>query len=137
MEETGVKNLQEQALGPFRQSFNQRYEQWKKGGLLTIALQTMPKQIKKDDVLYRLVQLRCEREKNLNEETLDPMIEEIIKCPTTSFRITNTRTPTRTECNSLSQLNRGRLDDPKNGPSASIEDKALLLCKHRLLPFLV
>jgi hypothetical protein len=69
MEETGVRDLEQQALGPFRQSFNQRYEQWKKGGLLAIALQTMPKQVKKDEMLYRLIQLRCDREKNLTEET--------------------------------------------------------------------
>jgi hypothetical protein len=68
MTEKGVQDLESQALGPFRQSFIQRYEQWKKGGLLTIALETMPKQVKKDEVLFRLVRLRCERERNLSEE---------------------------------------------------------------------
>jgi hypothetical protein len=69
MEETNIRTLEQQALGPFRQSFTKRYEQWKMGGLLPIALQTMPKQVKSGEVLYRLVQLRCERERNLNEET--------------------------------------------------------------------
>jgi hypothetical protein len=69
MEKTGIRDLEQQALGPFRQSFTKRYEQWKMGGLLPIALQTMPKQVKKDEILYRLIKLKCEREKNFNEET--------------------------------------------------------------------
>ena len=69
MEETNIRNLEQQALGPFRQSFIQRYDQWKKGGLLTIALQTMPKQVKSGEILYRLIKLKCDREKNLTQET--------------------------------------------------------------------
>jgi hypothetical protein len=69
MGEIEVRKLEQQALGPFRQSFNQHYEQWKMGGLLIIALETMPKQVKKDEVSDRLLQLWFDREKNLNEET--------------------------------------------------------------------
>ena len=69
MEETGVRNLEQQALGPFRKSFTKRYEQWKRGDLLAIALQTMPKQVKKDKVLHNLAKLKCERAGNFSEET--------------------------------------------------------------------
>jgi hypothetical protein len=65
--ESNIRNLEQQALGPFIKSFTKRYEQWKNGGLLPIALQTMPKQVKKDEVLYRLIKLKCDREKNLSE----------------------------------------------------------------------
>lgn len=69
MNEKEVKNLEHEALGAFRKSFEKRYEQWKSGSLLPIALQTMPKQVKRDDVLLNLVRLRCEREKNVGQET--------------------------------------------------------------------
>jgi hypothetical protein len=61
MQETGVRKLEQQALGPFRQSFTKRYEQWKRGDLLAIALETMPKQVDKDKVLDNLMKLDCER----------------------------------------------------------------------------
>jgi hypothetical protein len=69
MEGTGARNLDQQALGPFRHSFTKRYEQWKRGDLLAIALQTMPKQVNKDKVLDNLIKLNCERAENLREET--------------------------------------------------------------------
>ena len=69
MEENGVRNLEQQVLGPFRKSFTKRYEQWKRKDLLAIALQTLPKQVKKDKVLYNLAKLNWERAGNLKEET--------------------------------------------------------------------
>jgi hypothetical protein len=69
MEEVGVRDLEQQALGPFRKSFTKRYEQWKRKDLLAIALQTLPKQVKKDKVLHNLAKLNWERSGNLKEET--------------------------------------------------------------------
>jgi len=67
MEEKGVRELDQQALGPFRKSFTKRYEQWKRGDLLVVALETMPKQVKKDKLLRNLIRLTRERQENLRE----------------------------------------------------------------------
>jgi hypothetical protein len=67
MEEVG--NLEQQALRPFCKSFTKRYEQWKRGNLLAVALETMPKQVKSDKVLDNLLKLYSARAENLNEET--------------------------------------------------------------------
>jgi hypothetical protein len=69
MEETGIRNLEQQALGPFRKSFTKRYEQWKRGDLLVVALETMPKQVNKDQLLPNLIRLTRERQDNLREQT--------------------------------------------------------------------
>lgn len=60
MGEKGILSLEKNALGPFRESYNRRYEQWKKKDLLIIAIQTMPKQVKNGEVLSILVKLRYE-----------------------------------------------------------------------------
>ena len=65
MEEVG--NLEQQALRPFCKSFTKRYEQWKRGNLLVVALETMPKQVKRDKVLDNLLKLYSARAENLNE----------------------------------------------------------------------
>lgn len=67
MEEVG--NIEQQALRPFCKSFTKRYEQWKRGNLLAVALETMPKQVNKDKVLDNLLKLHCTRAENLSEET--------------------------------------------------------------------
>ena len=69
MAESRVENLARQAIAPFHKSFTKRYEQWKRKDLLAIALQTLPKQVKKDKVLYNLAKLNWERAGNLKEET--------------------------------------------------------------------
>ena len=66
MEEVG--NLEQQALRPFCKSFTKRYEQWKRGNLLVVALETMPKQVKRDKVLDNLLKLYSTRAEDLNEE---------------------------------------------------------------------
>lgn len=68
MSDTGVRNLEHEALGPFLKSYTKRYEQWKRGDLLPIAIQTMPKQVRKDKVLRNLERLIYERENGLREE---------------------------------------------------------------------
>jgi hypothetical protein len=65
MEEVG--NLEQQALRPFCKSFTKRYEQWKRGNLLAVALETMPKQVKRDRILGNLLKLYSARAENLNE----------------------------------------------------------------------
>jgi hypothetical protein len=69
MEEKGVRDLEQQALGPFRKSFTKRYEQWKRGDLLVLALETMPKQVDKDKLLRNLIKMTREREENFREQT--------------------------------------------------------------------
>jgi hydroxymethylpyrimidine pyrophosphatase-like HAD family hydrolase len=65
MEETGVRNLEQQALRPFYKVFTQRYEQWKRGDLSAVALETMPKQVNKGKVLDHLLKLHRARAENL------------------------------------------------------------------------
>jgi hypothetical protein len=69
MEETAVRNLEQEALRPFCKSFTKRYEQWKRGNLLAVALETMPKQVNRDKVLDNLLKLYFARVENLSEET--------------------------------------------------------------------
>jgi hypothetical protein len=67
--ETDVSDLESQALAPFAKSFTKRYEEWKRADLTVIALETLPKQVKKDKVLDNLIKLYQERAKSLREET--------------------------------------------------------------------
>jgi hypothetical protein len=60
MTQEKAKNLDEQVLGTFIKSYSKRYEQWKKGALLFVALQTLPKQVKKENVLKNLIKLNTE-----------------------------------------------------------------------------
>jgi hypothetical protein len=69
MNEKSVQDLEHQALGPFRKSFTKRYEQWKRADVLSLAVETMPKQVKRDALLYDLVKLKIQREKNLSQDT--------------------------------------------------------------------
>jgi hypothetical protein len=69
MEETAVRNLEQEALRPFCKSFTKRYEQWKRRNLLAVALQTMPKQVDKAKVLDNLLKLHRGFAEDLSEET--------------------------------------------------------------------
>ena len=69
MEETAVRNLEQEALRPFCKSFTKRYEQWKRRNLLAVALQTMPKQVDRAKVLDNLLKLHRGRAEDLSEET--------------------------------------------------------------------
>ena len=64
-----IENLDQQALRPFCKSFTKRYEQWKRGNLLAVALETMPKQVDRDKVLDNLIKLHSARAENLSDET--------------------------------------------------------------------
>jgi hypothetical protein len=46
-----ARDLDEPVLRTFIKSYSRRYEQWKKNDLLSVALQTLPKQFKKKNVL--------------------------------------------------------------------------------------
>jgi hypothetical protein len=71
MTQEKAKNLDEQVLGTFIKSYSKRYEQWKKGGLLFVALQTLPKQVKKENVLKNLVKLNAEFTERLSDDPGD------------------------------------------------------------------
>jgi hypothetical protein len=68
MTQEKAKNLDEQVLGSFIKSYSKRYEQWKKGDLLFVALQTLPKQVKKENVLKNLIKLNTEFTERLFDE---------------------------------------------------------------------
>jgi hypothetical protein len=64
-----ARDLDEQVLGTFIKSYSKRYEQWKRGDLLAVALETMPKQVDKEKVLDNLVKLMSEYERRLKDES--------------------------------------------------------------------
>jgi hypothetical protein len=68
MSEEKARNLDEQYLGTFIKSYSKRYEEWNRKNLLLIALRTLPKQVKKENVLDNLLKLRAEFEKRLSDE---------------------------------------------------------------------
>jgi hypothetical protein len=69
MIEERSRGLDQEVLGMFRSSYMKRYEQWKRGELLHIAIQTMPKQVRKEEVIDNLIKLRSEYAKRLSDET--------------------------------------------------------------------
>jgi hypothetical protein len=68
MSQEKARDLDQQVLGTFLKSFSKRYEQWKRGDLLFVALQTLPKQVKKENVLKNLIKLDTEFTKRLTDE---------------------------------------------------------------------
>ena len=68
MTQEKAKNLDEQVLGTFIKSYSRRYDQWKKGDLLFVALQTLPKQVKKENLLKNLIKLNTEFAERLSNE---------------------------------------------------------------------
>jgi hypothetical protein len=68
MSEDKAKNLDQEVLGFFKNSFLRRYERWERRDLLLIALQTMPKQVEKEKVLDNLTKLESEFAKRLRDE---------------------------------------------------------------------
>jgi hypothetical protein len=71
MTQEKAKNLDEQVLGTFIKSYSKRYEQWKRNDLLFVALQTLPKQVKKENVLKNLIKLNTEFAKSLSDDQGD------------------------------------------------------------------
>ena len=69
MIEERARGLDQEVLGMFKSTYMKRYEQWKSGGLLLIAIQTMPKQVKKEEVIDNLIKLRSKYAKGLSDET--------------------------------------------------------------------
>jgi hypothetical protein len=68
MSEDKTRDLDQQVLGPFVKSFHRRYQRWKRQDLLLVALQTFPKQVKKEKVIDNLTSLKAEFEKKLSGE---------------------------------------------------------------------
>jgi hypothetical protein len=68
MSEDKARDLDQQVLGTFVKSFHRRYERWKRRDLLLVALQTFPKQVKKEKVFDNLERLKAEFEKKLSGE---------------------------------------------------------------------
>lgn len=68
MSEDKARDLDQQVLGTFVKSFHRRYERWKRRDLLLVALQTFPKQVKKEKVFDNLARLKAEFEKKLSGE---------------------------------------------------------------------
>jgi hypothetical protein len=68
MSEDKARDLDQQVLGPFVKSFHRRYERWKRKDLLAVALQTFPKQVKKEKVIDNLTSLKAEFDKKLSGE---------------------------------------------------------------------
>ncbi|MGB8780127.1 MAG: hypothetical protein WCD81_05710 [Candidatus Bathyarchaeia archaeon] len=68
MSEDKARDLDQQVLGTFVKSFHRRYERWKRQDLLLVALQTFPKQVKKEKVIDNLASLKAEFEKKLFDE---------------------------------------------------------------------
>ena len=68
MSEDKKRDLDQQVLGTFVKSFHRRYERWKRQDLLLVAIQTFPKQVKKEKVIDNLTSLKDEFEKKLSDE---------------------------------------------------------------------
>ena len=68
MSESRAKELDQEVLGFFRNSFSKRYEKWKRKDLIMIALQTMPKQVKTQKLFDNLTKLKTDFENRLNED---------------------------------------------------------------------
>jgi spore cortex formation protein SpoVR/YcgB (stage V sporulation) len=68
MTQQNAKDPEEQFLGTFIKSYSNRYEQWKRTDLLFVALQTMPKQVKKENLLKNLIKLNTEFAESLSYE---------------------------------------------------------------------
>lgn len=68
MNEERTKDLEQQVRGLFIKSYSKRYEQWKRQDLLSVAIETMPKQVDADKVIDNLIKLKCESEKRLSYE---------------------------------------------------------------------
>lgn len=86
MIEERARGLDQEALRMFRSSYMKRYEQWKRGGLLLIAIQTMPKQVKKEEVIDNLIKLRSKYEK---DSTTKPNLFLSLQNCISVYRITN------------------------------------------------
>jgi len=71
MTEEKARDLDQQVLGTFIKSYSKRYEQWKRNDLLFVALQTLPKQVKKENVLKNLIKLDTEFAERLSDDPRD------------------------------------------------------------------
>ena len=71
MTEEKARDLDQQVLGTFIKSYSKRYEQWKRNDLLFVALQTLPKQVKKENVLKNLIKLDTEFAERLSDDPGD------------------------------------------------------------------
>jgi hypothetical protein len=68
MSESRTRDLDQEVLGFFRNSYSKKYEKWKKKDLILIALQTLPKQAKTQKLVDNLTRLKTDFEKRIGEE---------------------------------------------------------------------
>jgi hypothetical protein len=64
-----AKEIDQQVLGSFLKSYMKRYDQWKKGDLLVVALENLRKQVNKEKIVDNLLKLMSEYEKRLKDES--------------------------------------------------------------------
>jgi hypothetical protein len=69
LSEETARSIEQQALGIFSKSFSKRHEFWSKKDILLIALQTLPKQVKKKNRLDNFLKMRREFLEKLVEES--------------------------------------------------------------------
>ena len=63
-----VNDVDKQMLAIWSKSFINRYERWKRKDLFAIALQTMPKQVKAENVIDNIIKLKADFGKRLEDE---------------------------------------------------------------------
>jgi len=68
MSESRTRDLDQEVLGFFRNSYSKKYEKWKKKDLILIALQTLPKQAKTQKLVDNLTKMKTDFEKRIGEE---------------------------------------------------------------------
>lgn len=68
MSEGRTKDFDQEVLGFFRNSFSKKYEKWKRKDLVLIALQTMPKQVKTQELVDNLTKLRTDFLRRISEK---------------------------------------------------------------------
>lgn len=63
-----ARDLNRQVLGPFTKSYSKLCEAWEKKDLLSVALLTLPKQVKKENVATNLLKLEADFQERLKDE---------------------------------------------------------------------
>jgi hypothetical protein len=64
-EENAIK-AEERFFGTFVKSYSRLYAQWKRKDIISVALQTLPKQVKKEKVIDNLQKLESDYNKTLH-----------------------------------------------------------------------
>lgn len=68
MSESRTRDLDQEVLGFFRNSYSKKYEKWKRKDLILIALQTLPKQAKTQKLVDNLTRLKTDFENRMSDD---------------------------------------------------------------------